>query len=63
MAGGACVWAEREADAGGRPAYLSDAADRLAPLCHAIATTLVHALATRRYTVTGDPRALGPTDL
>ncbi|MFI6415649.1 hypothetical protein [Streptomyces sp. NPDC050585] len=45
------------------PAYLSDAADRLAPLCHAIATTLDHALATRRYTVTGDPRALGPTDL
>lgn len=47
------------------PAYLSDAdaADRLAPLCHAIDATLDHALATRRYALTGDRRALGPADL
>ncbi|MEU3822988.1 hypothetical protein AB0E74_25695 [Streptomyces sp. NPDC030392] len=49
------------------PAYLSDAdadaADRLAPLCHAIDVTLDHTLATRRYALTGDHRALGPTDM
>nr|BFD88571.1 hypothetical protein StreXyl84_79720 [Streptomyces sp. Xyl84] len=47
------------------PAYLSDteAADVLALLCHQIGEPLEHGLATRRYALTGDRRALHGTVL
>ncbi|MFF3214116.1 hypothetical protein ACFYYB_26000 [Streptomyces sp. NPDC002886] len=47
------------------PAYLSDgaAADVLGPLCDAIGEDLDTGLATRRYALTGDRRALHGTVL
>ncbi|OEJ93130.1 hypothetical protein [Streptomyces thermolilacinus] len=47
------------------PAYLSDtdAVVRLAVLCDVLDVTLDHALATRRYALTGDQRAQVPTSL
>ncbi|MFB8000120.1 hypothetical protein ACFC4G_46055 [Streptomyces sp. NPDC056002] len=47
------------------PAHLSDtdAADVLAPLCDAIGKPLDHALAARRYAISGDRRALRGTVL